>query len=62
MSSLISDTPRSSERARWLGARLDQSANAAGGPRLSLENSPVSLWAFATDEEQAIARHTRALL
>jgi acetate kinase len=49
-------------QARWLGARIDQSANEAGGPRLSLDDSPVSLWAFATDEEQVIARHTRALI
>jgi acetate kinase len=49
-------------QARWLGARIDHSANEAGGPRLSLDDSPVSLWAFATDEEQVIARHTRALI
>jgi acetate kinase len=50
------------EQAAWLGLALDRAANAAGGPRISRENSPVSIWTFPTDEERVIARHTRALL
>jgi acetate kinase len=49
------------ERLRWLGLRLDPSANEAGGPRISEPGSPVSAWVIPTDEERMIARHTAAV-
>jgi acetate kinase len=48
--------------AGWLGVELDFTANEAGGPRISTESSPVSVWAIATDEELMIARHTRRVI
>jgi acetate kinase len=50
------------ERAAWLGVVLDETANAAGGPRISAGDSPVAVYAIPTDEEQMIARHTLAVL
>ncbi len=44
--------------AAWLGLKLDQGANAAGGPRISRAASRVSAWVIPTDEELMIARHT----
>ena len=49
-------------RAEWLGVRLDPAANAAGGPRITTADSPVSAWVIPTDEERMIAIHTRRLL
>ncbi|MBM3628534.1 MAG: acetate/propionate family kinase [Alphaproteobacteria bacterium] len=46
----------------WLGVRIDEAANAAGGPRLSPPGAAVSAWAVETDEEQMIALHTVAAL
>ena len=48
--------------AAWLGAIIDERANAAGGPRIGAEGSKVSVWVIATDEESMIARHTLAVL
>ena len=48
--------------AGWLGIALDEKANAAGGPRLTLADSPVSAWAIPTDEQGVIARHAARLL
>lgn len=48
--------------ARWLGIALDDAANAAGGPRISLPGSGASAWVIPTDENLMIARHTRRLL
>ena len=48
--------------AAWLGVVLDQSANRLHGPRISTSQSPVSVWVIPTDEEQAIAMHTAALV
>jgi acetate kinase len=48
------------ESAGWLGIRLDPAANAAGGPRISAADSPVSAWVVPTNEELMIARHTLA--
>ena len=48
--------------AAWLGVMLDDAANHAGGPRISMERSPVSAWVIPTDEEQVIARHAAALI
>jgi acetate kinase len=48
--------------ADWLGVRLDEPANAAGGLRISLPGSPASAWVVSTDENLMVARHTRRLL
>jgi acetate kinase len=48
-------------RAAWLGLRLDEAANRAGGPRISTPDSRVSAWVIPTDEERMIAEHTVAL-
>jgi acetate kinase len=48
-------------RAAWLGLRLDDAANAAGGPCLTTPDSAVSAWVIPTDEETIIARHTLEL-
>jgi len=45
-------------RAEWLGLRLDEAANRAGGPRISAPGSRVSAWVIPTDEERMIAEHT----
>jgi acetate kinase len=45
-------------RAEWLGVRLDEVANRAGGPRISTPDSWVSVWVIPTDEELMIAEHT----
>jgi acetate kinase len=46
--------------AEWLGVRLDDTANRAGGPRISAADSRVSVWVIPTDEERMIAEHTVA--
>jgi acetate kinase len=46
----------------WLGIKLDEHANAAGGPRISASDSAVSVWAIPTNEELMIAQHTLALV
>ncbi len=46
------------EGAAWLGLRLDEAANRAGGPRISTPDSRVSAWVIPTDEERMIAEHT----
>ena len=48
--------------AGWLGVRLDQEANARGGPCISRSGSGVSVWVIPTNEELMIAMHTRRLL
>jgi acetate kinase len=48
--------------AAWLGVEVDATANASGGPRISVEGSRVSAWVIPTDEERMIARHTREVL
>jgi len=48
--------------ADWLGIRLDEPANEAGGPRISSADSAVSAWVVPTDENLMVARHTRRLL
>lgn len=45
-------------RLEWLGIRLDDTANRAGGPRISTADSPLSVWVVPTDEERMIAEHT----
>jgi acetate kinase len=49
-------------RAAWLGVRLDETANHAGGPRISAADSRVSVWVIPTDEERMIAEHTLAVV
>lgn len=49
-------------QASWLGVRLDEPTNARGGPRISIEDSPVSVWVIPTDEERMIAGYTDALV
>lgn len=44
-----------------LGVKLDEQANAAGGPRISSLDSAVSVWVIPTNEEWMIAQHTLAL-
>ena len=46
----------------WLGVKLDQPANVAGGPRISAPGSGVSVWVIPTNEELMIAQHTLALV
>jgi len=48
------------EDAGWLGVRLNEAANLAGGPRISQDDSAVSVWVIPTDEELMIAQHTAA--
>lgn len=50
------------QRAGWLGVRLDEQANARGGPRISTADSSVSAWVIPTDEERMIAIHTQRTL
>lgn len=50
------------ERLAWLGAKLDSAANIRNGPRISMEDSQVSVWVIPTDEELMIARHTAAII
>lgn len=45
------------EGMAWLGLDLDQSANAAGGPRITTSGSRVSAWVIPTDEDLMVARH-----
>jgi acetate kinase len=44
--------------AEWLGLKLDEAANRARGPRISMPDSKVSAWVIPTDEEKMIAQHT----
>ena len=48
--------------AAWLGLRLDPTANASHGPRLTLPDSLVPAYVIPTDEELMIARHARDLI
>ena len=53
---------RVAEKIAWLGARLDQEANAARKLLISSRESQVAVYVIPTDEELMIARHTLALL
>ncbi len=46
----------------WLGVVLDEAANERDGPRISTEDSHVSVWVIPTNEELMIAQHTLALV
>jgi acetate kinase len=45
----------------WAGLSLDEAANRAGGPRISLGSGPTA-WVIPTNEELVIARQTRSIL
>ncbi len=49
-------------RLAWLGARLDRDANERHGPRISSQDSKISVWVIPTNEELMIARHTAAIV
>ena len=49
-------------QATWLGVRLDERANAGGGPVISESAGSISVLALKTNEEHVIARHTRSLI
>jgi acetate kinase len=46
----------------WLGVELDDQANRANEVRISAENARVTTLVVPTDEEAAIAAHSRALI
>jgi acetate kinase len=46
----------------WMGARLDPKANDRNGPRISTEDSMISVWVIPTNEELMIARHTAVMV
>jgi acetate kinase len=48
--------------ATWLGLKLDEVANNAGGPRITQLESRVTAWVIPTNEELMIAQHTQRLL
>lgn len=49
-------------RLAWLGAALDEAANAAGAPVISRPDSRLKLRIVPTDEERMIVLHTKAVL
>ena len=49
------------EGSRWLGLELDETANRQNVPRISTNASRVAAYVIACDENEVIARHTRAL-
>lgn len=53
---------RIAHRLAWLGAELDDAANAAGAMVISTPESRVALLVVPTDEELMIARHTLRLI
>jgi acetate kinase len=48
-------------QSAWLGIRLDPVSNRAGGPCISMPDSPVTVWVIPTNEELMVARHTFSL-
>jgi len=49
-------------RLTWLGMSLDRDANARHGPRISSQDSRISVWVIPTNEELMIAQHTAAIV
>lgn len=49
-------------RLAWLAVKLDEQANTTGGPRISTQDSGVSVWVIPTNEDLMIAQHTMALI
>ena len=50
------------EGCGWLGAKLDDQANAAHRERIDSASSSIPIWVLPTDEERVIARHTLDVL
>ena len=50
------------EASSWLGLTIDEKASTSGAPRISTQQSKVSVWVIPTNEELMIARHTGTLL
>lgn len=48
--------------AAWLGVRIDETANAAGGPRISPAGAAASAWVIPTNENLVVARQMRSVL
>ena len=48
-------------RLEWLGLRLDDAANESDVSRISAPDSRIEVRTIATDEEEMIAHHTRAI-
>lgn len=53
---------RIAKHISWLGAELDESANAKGVGRINAPSSRISLHVIPTDEEGEIARETKRVL
>ncbi|MBF0289692.1 MAG: acetate/propionate family kinase [SAR324 cluster bacterium] len=50
------------QQAKWLGIDLDDTANSAHGPQISMPDSIVGVWVIPTNEEKMIALHTHQLV
>ena len=50
------------ERLRWLGVKLDMSANRSGAARIADRQSASEIYVLATDEELTIARQVSAIV
>jgi acetate kinase len=50
------------KKLAWLGVKFDARANDRNGPRISTEDSKVSMWVIPTNEELMIARHAAAIV
>ena len=50
------------EKSAWLGLKIDETANEAGGPLLTKAGGKASAWMIPTDEDLMIARHTRSIV
>ena len=50
------------EMSQWAGIKLNQTTNTIHEPRISADESPVSVWVIPTDEERIIAGHTLKLI
>ena len=50
------------ERLRWLGVKIDQTANNAHAGTISIQDATVEVRVIPTDEEIMVARHTLNLL
>jgi len=46
----------------WLGAEIDEQANAEHRQRIDASSSKIPVWVLPTDEERVICRHTARLL
>ena len=49
-------------RLVWTGIRIDDAANTANAPLISLADSPIKVRIIPTDEERMIALHTLSIL